>query len=117
MQAKRRRTRQQSQGKAAAKGISNLHILGGALLLGGAVGTGTVATSAEGRSAIWTRVKPLAVSMGWARAREPQEGDWWPGCDPVREAGSAPLYRGEPGYREGMDGDGDGVACEPHYGR
>ena len=55
--------------------------------------------------------------MGWARAREPQEGDWWPGCDPVREAGSAPLYRGEPGYREGMDGDGDGVACEPHYGR
>ncbi|MDN6557056.1 MAG: excalibur calcium-binding domain-containing protein [Acidipropionibacterium acidipropionici] len=23
-----------------------------------------------------------------------------------------PLYRGEPGYRSGMDGDNDGVACE-----
>ncbi|WP_345719793.1 DUF1294 domain-containing protein [Qipengyuania polymorpha] len=37
------------------------------------------------------------------------------GCNQVRAAGKAPLYRGQPGYREGMDGDGDGVACEPHY--
>ena len=28
-------------------------------------------------------------------------------------AGAAPLYRGQPGYRPEMDGDGDGVACEP----
>lgn len=117
MSNKRRHHRKPAPRKAAPKGITNLHILGGALLLGGAVGTGTVATSAEGRSAIWTRVKPFAVSMGWARAREPQEGDWWPGCDPVREAGSAPLYAGEPGYRDEMDGDGDGVACEPYRGR
>ncbi|TNE38964.1 MAG: excalibur calcium-binding domain-containing protein [Sphingomonadales bacterium] len=26
------------------------------------------------------------------------------------------MYRGEPGYREGMDGDGDGIACEPYRG-
>ncbi|WP_338124120.1 excalibur calcium-binding domain-containing protein [Brachybacterium muris] len=25
---------------------------------------------------------------------------------------SAPLYRGDPGYRPKMDRDGDGVACE-----
>lgn len=25
----------------------------------------------------------------------------------------APIYSGEPGYRESMDGDGDGIACEP----
>ena len=37
------------------------------------------------------------------------------GCNQVRAAGKAPLYRGEPGYREDMDGDGDGVACEPYY--
>ncbi|MCR4526567.1 excalibur calcium-binding domain-containing protein [Kocuria rhizophila] len=24
----------------------------------------------------------------------------------------APLYAGSPGYRTGLDGDGDGVACE-----
>ena len=27
--------------------------------------------------------------------------------------GKAPLYAGQPGYREDMDGDGDGIACEP----
>lgn len=33
-------------------------------------------------------------------------------CTAAREAGAAPLLRGEPGYREAMDGDSDGVACE-----
>jgi len=32
----------------------------------------------------------------------------------VRDLGKAPLYRGQPGYRIGMDGDNDGIACEPH---
>ena len=35
------------------------------------------------------------------------------GCKAVRAAGKAPLYEGEPGYSERMDGDGDGIACEP----
>lgn len=39
------------------------------------------------------------------------------GCDEVRAAGKAPLYAGQPGYRPEMDGDGDGVACEPHRAR
>jgi hypothetical protein len=30
----------------------------------------------------------------------------------VRAAGKAPLYRGDPGYRAGLDRDDDGVACE-----
>lgn len=33
-------------------------------------------------------------------------------CTEAREAGAAPLRRGEPGYQASMDGDGDGVACE-----
>ncbi len=41
---------------------------------------------------------------------------WYAGCDQVRLLGRAPLYRGQPGYREGMDSDGDGVACEPYLG-
>ncbi len=61
-------------------------------------------------------LKPLAVSAGLIRARKPQEGDSWAGCDDARAAGSAPLYSGEPGYRIGIDGDGDGVACEPYPG-
>lgn len=33
-------------------------------------------------------------------------------CAEVKRAGAAPLYRGEPGYRRGLDPDNDGVACE-----
>ena len=34
-------------------------------------------------------------------------------CDAVRTAGAAPLLRGQPGYTDLLDRDGDGVACEP----
>lgn len=37
-------------------------------------------------------------------------------CAEARAAGVAPLYRGEAGYRAGLDRDGDGVACEPYRG-
>ncbi|MET9541967.1 excalibur calcium-binding domain-containing protein [Streptomyces sp. NPDC006553] len=33
-------------------------------------------------------------------------------CDAVRAAGRAPLYRGQPGYRSGLDRDNDGKACD-----
>jgi hypothetical protein len=42
---------------------------------------------------------------------------YYSGCREVRAAGAAPLYRGEPGYRAEMDGDSDGIACEPYRGR
>ncbi|MDT4970315.1 MAG: hypothetical protein QOG22_458 [Pseudonocardiales bacterium] len=37
---------------------------------------------------------------------------YYPNCAAVRAAGRAPLHRGEPGYRAGLDRDNDGVACE-----
>ncbi len=33
-------------------------------------------------------------------------------CTEAKAAGAAPLYRGQPGYKPELDGDGDGVACE-----
>jgi hypothetical protein len=36
----------------------------------------------------------------------------YPDCAAARAAGAAPLHRGDPGWSDGMDGDGDGVACE-----
>lgn len=36
------------------------------------------------------------------------------GCNEVRAAGKAPLHSDDPGYSPDMDGDGDGIACEPH---
>lgn len=46
---------------------------------------------------------------------EPSRGSsdvYYENCTAAREAGAAPLHRGEPGYRSQMDGDGDGIACE-----
>ncbi len=42
----------------------------------------------------------------------PPGGVYYENCDAVRAAGKAPLYRGQPGYRPGLDGDGNGVACQ-----
>lgn len=38
-------------------------------------------------------------------------------CTQARAAGAAPLYAGQPGYGPHMDGDGDGIACEPYRGQ
>ena len=39
-------------------------------------------------------------------------GVYYSSCAEARDAGAAPLYRGEPGYRSGLDRDGDGIACD-----
>jgi Excalibur calcium-binding domain len=49
--------------------------------------------------------------------RSVERGVFYSGCNEVRAAGKAPLYAGQPGYRVEMDGDRDGVACEPIRGR
>lgn len=37
---------------------------------------------------------------------------YYPNCAAARAAGAAPIRRGQPGYRPGLDRDGDGIACE-----
>jgi hypothetical protein len=37
---------------------------------------------------------------------------YYANCSAAKAAGAAPLHAGEPGYRSGLDRDGDGVACE-----
>jgi len=44
-------------------------------------------------------------------------GYMYSGCNEVRAAGVAPLYRHEPGFSERLDGDGDGIGCEPYRGQ
>ena len=48
-----------------------------------------------------------------ARLEQVMASVYYLGCDQVRAAGKAPLRYGDPGYRPEMDGDGDGLACEP----
>lgn len=52
-----------------------------------------------------TREAPLRSSSRDDRA-------YYPNCAAARAAGVAPLRVGDPGYRPGLDGDRDGVACE-----
>lgn len=103
-----------SRPRAAQKrGTSAGMILAAATLVGAGIGIGSTSTGWE---TVAMALKPVAVSAGLMRARAPQHGDYWSRCDDARAAGTAPIYFGEPGYREGLDGDGDSVACEPYRG-
>lgn len=86
-----------------------------AISIGAVIGVASVAAVPEGRAALLRGATDVAVATGLKRQREPMAGDRWGGCNEARAAGTAPIYEGEPGYRSDMDGDGDGVACEPYH--
>lgn len=44
-------------------------------------------------------------------------GYTYSGCDEVRAAGVAPIHRTEAGFSDRLDGDGDGIGCEPYRGQ
>ncbi|GIG93186.1 excalibur calcium-binding domain-containing protein [Plantactinospora endophytica] len=44
------------------------------------------------------------------------EVPYYRNCDQAYDAGVAPLFEGEPGYRAALDADGDGEACEGRQG-
>jgi hypothetical protein len=44
-------------------------------------------------------------------------GAYYFNCDEARAAGVAPIHAGESGYRDDLDADGDGIACEPYRGQ
>jgi hypothetical protein len=43
-----------------------------------------------------------------------EQSAYYPNCNAARAAGSAPMRSGTPGYRDELDGDSDGIACEPY---
>ena len=45
-------------------------------------------------------------------AAPPPASAYYGDCDAARAAGAAPIRVGQPGYRKGLDGDGDGTACD-----
>jgi len=97
--------------------VSSAHILLGAGAIGALAGIGSIGTTPEGRAHLYDVASEASVAAGLARERAPEAGDHWRRCDDARAAGTAPIYRGEPGYREGLDADNDGIACEPYRGR
>lgn len=67
--------------------------------------------SSRSDDARWPGAGP---ATGPAASAAPDRSVYYSGCNEVRALGKAPLYAGQPGYRPEMDGDGDGIACEPH---
>lgn len=59
------------------------------------------------------RPRPQASTVRQPVISPAPSGVYYRNCSAAWAAGAAPLYRGQPGYRPEMDGDGDGVACEP----
>jgi hypothetical protein len=45
-------------------------------------------------------------------AAPPAQDAYYANCAEARNAGAAPILRGQPGYRSGLDRDNDGIACE-----
>lgn len=72
-----------------------------------------VMATANGRAAVARLAARADAASRAERVRPPRAGDLWGGCNDARAVGTAPIYRDEPGYRPEMDGDRDGIACEP----
>ena len=47
-----------------------------------------------------------------AQPESDSDGVYYRNCKAARDAGAAPLYRGQSGYRPELDRDKDGIACE-----
>lgn len=58
--------------------------------------------------------QPAPAPLAPAPVAPAQSGGavYYKNCAAARAAGAAPIYAGQPGYRPGLDGDKDGVACE-----
>jgi hypothetical protein len=80
-----------------------------------ATGVAEAPSTASMQDRDWaTRGAPASHAGHAPRQLATQQGVYYAGCNEVRAVGKAPLYEGQPGYRVEMDGDGDGIACEPH---
>ena len=65
--------------------------------------------------AVWASLPP-SLGMSPEQRQAVEASAYYAGCDEVRALGKAPLQAGQPGYRPEMDGDSDGIACEPYRG-
>lgn len=97
---------------ASRSGSKPVLVLVGAVMIGLVAGIGSLAANEATLGAAKSKMGAIASEMGMTRTRAPQLGDSWSNCGQARAAGVAPLHEGEPGYREALDYDHDGEACE-----
>lgn len=73
------------------------------LFIVGAIAVGIAGAPAAQAAPPTTTTSPSPTTGGSA---------YYPNCRAACAAGVAPIYRGQPGYRPGLDRDNHGVACE-----
>lgn len=56
------------------------------------------------------------IEAGEQQKHAVEQSRYFRNCREARAAGVAPILAGSPGYRSELDGDGDGIACEPYRG-
>jgi hypothetical protein len=69
--------------------------------------TAAPATTVPPTTAPPTTAPPVATT-----APSAPSGVYYKNCTAARDAGAAPVHRGDPGYGSHLDRDGDGVGCE-----
>jgi Excalibur calcium-binding domain len=75
--------------------------------------TGTSAPSTvQPTSAPATAVEPTSTRTA-TTAPQTTSSVYYKSCAAASKAGAAPITIGQPGYRTGLDPNGNGVACEP----
>lgn len=68
-------------------------------------------------SVTWFLITPSAPQPAIVAYFETRTTDQhYSGCSAVRSTGRKDIPRWDPSYRSWMDGDGDGLACEPPRG-
>lgn len=73
--------------------------------------------AANPRSSAGSTVSHHAIASSPARPKPHVATVAFRNCAEARAAGAAPIRRGQPGYGAHLDGDGDGIACEPYRRR
>jgi hypothetical protein len=69
----------------------------------------------------WSKASPAAVANAskgpsakpGETSAEVEESVYYADCAAAQNAGKAPLYPGQPGYRAELDPQNTGIACQP----
>ena len=75
-------------------------------------GVTTSSSTTAGESPPATGPAPFLAPAPPAAIPAPPASAYYGNCDAARAAGAAPIRVGQPGYRKGLDRDGDGIACD-----
>ena len=79
-------------------------------MLRGALIAGAIAVGIAGAPV--AHAAPSTTTPSPAPAPTTGSSVYYKNCAEACADGVAPIYRGQPGYRPGLDRDGDGIACE-----